>query len=827
MAFDLHSIDLPVREIIPEVLNRADADNTLIINAPAGAGKSTLLPLAFLDQTWIKGRKILMLEPRRLAARAIAERMAYFLGEPVGKTVGYRIRFDHRISDQTQIEVITEGILTRMLQSDNELSEVAMVIFDEFHERSIHADVALALCREAQQVLRPDLKIVVMSATLNMPQLSKLLGSSPIKSEGRLFPVEVHYAGDTDEITLVDQCALVVKKAVKAHTGDTLVFLPGEGEIRRLEKLLRGQLSGFAIMPLFGAMPIKQQHAALFPHKEGKRKIVLATSIAETSLTIEGIKIVVDSGFGRTSKFDPRSGLSKLQTIRISKDSAEQRKGRAGRLSPGVCYRMWSKVTQERLEEHLIPEILQVDLASLAMDMAQWGTIDPEQLLWLTPPPKGTLAQAYELLHDLGILADGALTDHGKEVHRLPCHPRIGHMLLMALEEDNIALAADIAALLEERDPLGKEAGIDINDRITALRQFRSQNRSGGRMERIKKVARSYRELFDVDESNDPIDLYDTGVLITHAYPERIAHARPGNNAQFKLANGKIAAIGHKDDLAHEPWLAVAHMDAREGLGKIFMASPLNPKDLAPLVKEQEVIEWDTEDGGLSATLDLRIGNIVLQSKPLPEPDDQDILMAISNAIKKEGESLLDWNEEVTQFQNRILSLKRWNPEQKWPDVSTSSLLLTNGKWLTPYLNEIRKPAQLKKLDLISILKGLLPYDKQQLLEGLAPSHLKVPSGSRLRLLYRSDGMPPILSVRIQEVFGLTVTPKINGGKQSLLLHLLSPGFKPVQVTDDIESFWNSTYFEVRKELKGRYPKHAWPDNPSTEHPIRGVKKKA
>ena len=826
MSFNPLSIDLPVKEIIPEVVEHLETEHTLIINAPAGAGKSTLLPLAFLDEPWLEGKKIMMLEPRRLAAKAIASRMAHFLGEPVGQTIGYRIRFESKISEGTRIEVVTEGILTRMIQADNSLEGVAMVVFDEFHERSIHADVALALCRESQLILRPDLKVVIMSATLDMPQLTKLLGCKAISSEGRLFPVDIHYEGDTDEFTIAEQCARLITKVVKKHDGDTLVFLPGQREILNTQQMLQKALKGFAIMPLYGALPMNRQHAAIFPHKEGKRKIVLATSIAETSLTIEGIKIVVDSGFGRTSKFDPKSGLSRLQTIRISKDNADQRAGRAGRLSPGVCYRMWSKVTHSRLTDHLMPEILEADLAATVLDMAQWGVQDINQLTWLTPPPKGAAQQAHEILHDLEALENGKITEHGKNMLKLPCHPRIGHMLLMADDHDNIELAADTAAFLEERDPLGREAGININTRIEALRRYRGEDRTGGRMAKIRKIAASYLKLFDLDEDNGPVDPFETGVLLTYAYPERIAHARPGNNAQFQLANGRIAAAGHKDDLAHEAWLAIANLDARGGLGRIFMASPLNPKDLAPLVKEQEVVKWDTEDGGLIATKDLRIGNIVLQSKPLPEPDEKHLTKAITDAIKKEGEQLLDFTDEVVQWQNRILSIRKWRPQQSWPDVSTPALLMSNEEWLTPYLLGVKKSSQLKKIDLIQVLTQHFLFDRLPELKKLAPAKLEVPSGSNIQINYRADGLAPILAVRIQEVFGLEETPKVNGGKIPVLMHLLSPGFKPVQITDDLRSFWNNAYFEVKKELKRRYPKHVWPDEPWNEPAIRGVKRK-
>ncbi|WP_245906960.1 ATP-dependent helicase HrpB [Reichenbachiella versicolor] len=825
LPFDPFNIDLPVRDIIDEVKTSLSKDNTLIINAPAGAGKSTLLPLALLEEHWLDGKKIIMLEPRRLAAKSIATRMSDLLESKVGQEVGYRIRFDNCVSDNTILEVVTEGILTRMLHSDNELKDIALVIFDEFHERSIHADVALALCRESQQVLRPDLKIMIMSATLNMPQLTSLLNCKAVTSEGRMYPVKKIYEGDTDEWMIPEQTAKVVSKAVKQNEGDTLVFLPGQGEILKTEELLKKELKGFAIMPLYGSLPMKRQQAAIFPHKEGKRKVVLATSIAETSLTIEGVKIVVDSGFGRTSKFEPKSGLSGLKTVQISKDSADQRAGRAGRLSEGVCYRMWSKTTHERMSDHLVPEILEADLASLILDMALWGVTNIEQMTWLTHPPKGAVFQALEMLEQLGALENGKITEHGEAMAKLPCHPRIAHMLLMAEENDNVELAADIAAILEERDPLGKDAGIDINNRVDALRYFRRDGRSGGRMVRIAKIATSYLQLFNLEPDNDEYDSFESGVLLTYAYPERIAHARPGNNAQFKLSNGKIAAASHKDDLAHEAWLAVAHMDAREGMGKIFLAAPLNPRDLAPLVKEKEVVKWDTEDGGLQANLELRIGSIVLQSKPLPDPDEDYLVEAICDAIKSEGKQLLDFNEEVEQWQNRVLSLKKWQPQEAWPDVSTSTLLMTCSEWLTPYLNGIKKPGQLKKINLKEVLHSSLEYNKQLTFDELAPEKMTVPSGSKIKINYRADGMPPVLAVRIQEVFGLAETPKICNGKVGLLLHLLSPGFKPVQITEDLKSFWDNTYYEVRKELKRRYPKHVWPDDPRAEPAIKGVKR--
>ncbi|GAB4238077.1 MAG: ATP-dependent helicase HrpB [Ekhidna sp.] len=826
MSFNPSTIDLPIVDIVGDVREKLSEENTLIVHAPPGAGKSTVLPLALLDAVWLKGQKIIMLEPRRLAARSIAMRMSELLGEKVGETVGYRIRFETAVSEHTKIEVVTEGILTRMLHGDNSLEGIGIVIFDEFHERSIHADTALALCRESQEVLRPDLRMMIMSATLNIPQLESKLKAPVVSSEGRQHPVEIIHTGDQDQFLIAEMAANTIVKASKEHDGDILAFFPGQGEILKCEGILRGKLRGWSIHPLFGQLPFGKQKAAILPNREGKRKVVLATSIAETSLTIEGIKIVVDTGFGRTQKWDPKSGLSRLETVQVSRDAADQRAGRAGRLSAGVCYRMWSKATDQRLQEHRTPEIEEADLTSLALDLASWGVMDPLQLTWLSPPPKGAWKSAIQTLHELEALDNGKITEHGKRIHELPCHPRLAHMMLMAEEEGLLGLAADLAALLEERDPLGKEAGIDINNRIEALRTHRREKRKGGRFDRIEKISQSYRQLFDTPAENDTFDPYETGLLITHAFPERIAHNRPGNNAQFKLANGRIAMAGHKDDLAHEQWLAIANLDARNGMGKIFLAAPLNPKDLAPRVKEVEVIEWDTEDGGLNASMDLRIGSIVLKSVPLADPDPSHLVQAVMNAVKKQGHALLDWNEEVEQLQNRVLCLRKWRPGDGWPDFSTETLLMTCEDWLSPYLQDVKKPQDLKKIRLQEVLLHAMDYESQQRLQNLAPAKMEVPSGSDIKIMYRSNGEAPVLAARIQELFGMAETPTVNEGKQPLLIHLLSPGFKPVQVTSDLKNFWNETYFEVRKDLKGRYPKHDWPDDPWIAEAVRGVRRK-
>lgn len=826
LKFDYNSIDLPVKDAVPEIQKELAASSTLIVKAPPGAGKSTLLPLALMNEPWLEGKKILMLEPRRLAAKTIANRMADLLGEKVGESVGYRIRFETRVSNQTKIEVLTEGILTRMIHEDNALEGVGLVVFDEFHERSIHADVAMALCREAQQVLRPDLRILVMSATLELPELSKMLNSSIVESLGRQYPVEVSYVGDSDMRLLPELAARTIKKAIEKHEGDVLVFLPGQGEIKKTEEILKHSLKNVRIHPLYGQLPSNQQFAAIMPNKEGKRKVVLATNIAETSLTIEGVKVVIDSGFERTARFNASTGLSRLETVQISKDSADQRAGRAGRLSAGVCYRMWTLATQSRLEESRKPEIEQADLTSLVLDMAQWGIVDPAQLTWVTSPPIGNVAKASALLHELDALENSRITEHGKQLHRLPTHPRIAHMLIRAQESNQLALATDIAPLLEERDPLPVETGIDINLRIEALRRYRSEKAGTKRLARIEKIAAQYRSMFKLAVDNSVFDDFETGILLANAYPERIACARPGNNAQFQLANGRLAAAGHRDDLAGEPWLAVAHVNDRDRMGKIFMASPLNPKDLMPMVKTKEIITWNTKKGGLIATEDLRIGNIVLKSTPLPAPDESQLLKAITDAIAKEGASLLDWNEEVEQWQNRVLSLKKWNPQANYPDVSLTTLLLTNKEWLSLYLNEVKKPEDLKKINLKEILHYSLELDLQKQLDQLAPAKIEVASGSLIKLQYQANGSDPVLPVRLQECFGMTATPTVNNGKVNVLMHLLSPGFKIVQITSDLKSFWDAGYFDVRKDLRNTYKRHFWPENPWEQEAIKGSRKR-
>lgn len=823
MPVDLSHIALPIMEIVPQLRQQLLAQTSVIVGSPPGAGKSTIVPLALLDEPWLQDRKIVMLEPRRLAASSIARRMASLLGEKAGETVGYRVRFENQTSSRTRIEVVTEGILTRMLHHDNALEGVGAVIFDEFHERRLHTDLSMALCLESQQVLRPDLRMIIMSATLDTEALAELLGAPVVQSQGRRYPVAVIHTEDPPSDELSEQCARTVIRAYREQQGDILAFLPGEAEIRACEHLLLAHSTGAAIHPLYGQLSLAAQHAAIQPDRGGQRKIVLATSIAETSLTIEGIGAVVDCGYTRTMVYDPQSGLSRLQTVRISQDAADQRAGRAGRLGPGTCYRMWSRATEQRMAAYRTPEILQADLTPLVLDTAKWGLQDAAQLDWLTPPPQSSVAQASDLLHALSALRNGKITPHGHAIHALPCHPRIAHMLLESKNSNQSSLATDIAALLEERDPLGRDTGIDINLRIEALRRHRAYGKQGKRFDNLEKIARSYRKLLGTAADNDAVDAHATGLLLTHAYPERIGKARDDGRGTFQLANGKRAVVPPGDDLAHERWLAIASLDARDGLGRVFLASAVDPADLIPQATETERIIWETKKGGIVATKDKRVGHLTLQSMPLYQPTDEAVIPVLYEAIRTEGAQLLPFSDAVVQWQNRVGSLRHWHPNEGWPEVATTTLLQQPERWLAPYLAGIRKTKALQKLNLLDILVHSLSFEQQTALNRLAPMVVDVPSGSAIKLQYSPIGEPPILAVRLQEVFGLLDTPYVNDGQTPVVMHLLSPGFKPIQVTADLRSFWQTTYFEVRKELKRSYPKHAWPDNPLQATAVRGV----
>lgn len=769
-----------------------------------------------------------MLEPRRLAAKAVATRMASLRGEDAGETVGYSVRFESKTTSKTRLHVVTEGILTRMIQSDNSLEGVGMVIFDEFHERSLQADLALALCLQVQQVLRPDLRILIMSATLDSEQLSAKLNAPVITSTGKQYNVERRYVSADADSPIQSRVARTIVKAMSESGGDVLAFLPGAGEISKTQQILEENNVGARIHLLYGDLPFRQQQDALTPDAGGARKIILATSIAETSLTIEGVRIVVDSGYSRVPRYDVRSGLTRLETVRVTRDAADQRAGRAGRLGPGICYRLWPEATQHHLQPSRKPEIEEADLAPLMLELFNWGIRKVDELNWITQPPPGAVSQAIELLQQLDAIDDHrVITQRGKEMLRLPTHPRIAHMLLVAKEmkDDVITTAADIAALLEERDPM-RDGGADLSLRIDALRKYRSGERVVADrhiLDRVEKLSASWRKLFNVKPSLAIIADEQVGELLASAYPERIARQEGKHSERFKLSNGRVVRLPTNDALSRESWLAVAHLDGGGGEGKIFLAAPLNEDDLKHMAVEHENVRWENER--IVSSLEFRIGALVLSSRQGGKIDLSKRLSILCNVVRENGLEMLGWSDEQIQWQARVMSLRKWRGDT-WPDVSDEALLRTLETWLSPFLGNISKRSELEKLDLNAILDSMLDWELQGKLNHLAPKRLEVPSGSMIQLHYSMDGADPVMEVRLQELFGLLETPAVNEGRVRILIHLLSPGYKPVQVTQDLKSFWKNTYHEVRKELHRRYPKHSWPEDPFTAKAVRGVKRR-
>ena len=830
---------LPIEPVLPDLRAALRHSTTLVLQAPPGAGKTTRVPLALLDEPWLTGQSILLLEPRRLAAQAAAARMANQLGEPVGATVGYRIRFDRRISRQTRIEVLTEGLLTRRLQHDPALEGVGLVIFDEFHERNLPADLALALCLDSQRGLREDLRLLVMSATLDGAAVARLLGDAPILvAEGRAYPVTRRYlARDPDGLDL-NAVIRAVLTALAQHTGDLLVFLPGGGEIRQVQRRLEAEpaCAGLALVPLYGDLPGEAQQRAIQPDAGGRRKVVLATPIAETSLTIEGISVVVDAGWTRVPCFDPRSGLTRLATIRISADAAEQRTGRAGRLGPGICYRLWSEATQSRLRPQRLPEILEADLAPLALELAQWGVADPAALAWLDPPPPGALAQARALLVDLDALDEqGRITQTGQALAELPTHPRLAHLLRCGAMLGQGALAADLAALLEERDLLRGEHvfGSDLTARLEALQTFRRDGREGAQRQsadtaacvRVDRAAQRWRQLLRIATAPEIApDSILVGLLLALAYPDRVARRREGCADRYQLANGRGARLAPGDPLMNRDWLAVAQLDAGASEGRIWLAAPVDPADLAihlaSRVHTVAEVYWDDRQAAVIARREQRLGVLALSGGPLPDADPQVLRQAMLTGVRRMGLDCLPWTPELRDGQARVLSLRRWFPDEDWPDLSDAWLTEHLAEWLEPWLDGATRREQLSRVDLAAALYGLLNHRQRAQLNELAPTHLLAPSGSRIRLRYL-PGESPVLAVKLQELFGLADTPRIAGGRIPVTLHLLSPAQRPIQVTQDLRGFWERTYAEVKKELKGRYPKHPWPDDPWTAVPTR------
>lgn len=837
---------LPIDAVLP-ALRQALADrDEAVLEAPPGAGKTTRVPLALLHEDWLAGQTILMLEPRRLAARAAAERLASELGERVGETVGYRIRLDSKVGPDTRIEVVTEGILTRRLQDDPSLEGVGLLIFDEFHERSLDADLALALTLNGRALFRDEqpLKILLMSATLEGERLSVLLDDAPvISSEGRMFPVSMQWGRPFQPGEFIEpRVVQTVLDALGSESGSVLVFLPGQAEIRRVNQQLAdaiGERSDVMLCPLHGELDLNAQRAAIEPAPSGKRKIVLATNIAETSLTIDGVRVVVDAGLARVPRFDPGSGMTRLDTQRISRASATQRAGRAGRLEPGVCYRLWSEAQHDQLAAYGAAEIFQADLAGLALQLARWG-VEPAHLTWLDLPPAAAYAQAQDLLARLGALTrepGGAwkITAHGQSMAQVPAHPRIAHLLLRGHELGLGALACDVAALLGERDIL-RGAGADLHSRLTLLAgDERAAKGAQGGVQRARQLSRQYRGYLRgaaCKAVTDPDHPRWLGALLALAYPDRVAQQRRPGGAEYRLANGRAALFAEPDALMKQPWLVIADLGSRQGQReeRIYLAAEFEPALFESVLAEQvtvfDQLDWDEREGVFRAERQRKAGELIISREPLTGLDDSARGQALLALVRRKGLELLPWTPELRQWQARVGLLRQLDlqklSDSEWPDVSNDALLATLEHWLLPYLGKVARLSHFGNLDLSSILHNLLPWPLPQRLEELAPHHLTVPSGSSVRLDYSES--PPVLAVRLQELFGLADTPRIANGRQSVKLHLLSPARRPVQVTQDLANFWRSTYAEVKKDLKGRYPKHYWPDDPLIAEPTARVK---
>ncbi|QQS15180.1 MAG: ATP-dependent helicase HrpB [Rhodospirillales bacterium] len=830
--------DLPIEEALPALRAALASRDAAVLLAPPGAGKTTRVPLALLDAPWLAGRKIVMQEPRRIAARAAAHRMARTLGEAVGETVGYRVRLDSRVGPRTRVEVVTDGLFLRRLQSDPSLDGIGLVIFDELHERGLETDLSLALVREAQLALRPDLRVLAMSATLDGAAVARLLGDAPvIESAGRMFPVETRHLDRDPDGRIEDYAAAAVRRALAEEAGSALVFLPGVGEIRRVEERLRGGLAGdIDLVPLYGDLSAAEQDRAIRPSPAGRRKVVLATSIAETSLTIDGVRVVVDSGWRRVPKFAPRTGMSRLETVRVTQASADQRRGRAGRLEPGVCYRLWSEATQRGLPAFGAPEILEADLAPLALELAAWGARDAMTLPWLTPPPAAALATARALLADLGALdAAGAITAEGREMATLGTHPRLAHMLLRGRAEGRGALACLLAALIGERDPLRFPPGRrdpDLRHRVDLLlnadRPPRDVAVDRGALAAIRQTARELRRRLGVRD-DAAIDSRDSGRLVAMAYPDRVARRRTGAGpGRYALSGGRGAALPEGDPLGAEDWLAVADLDGGAQDARVFLAAPLTLAEIEELfpdrLEEREVLRWDPREQTVAARAQRRLGALVLSDRQLASPDPEALRRAMIDGVRAMGLDCLPWTDALRGLRQRVAFLRR-HLGDAWPDLSDAALLASLDDWLGPYLAGVTRRAHLAGVDLASALSASLDSEMRRSLDRLAPTHVAVPSGSRVAIDY-TDPELPVLAVRLQEMFGLAETPRLAGGKVPLLIHLLSPARRPVQVTRDLASFWADGYRAVKSELKGRYPRHYWPDDPLVAEPTARVRRR-
>ena len=837
-------MNLPVEKILPHLKASLAKANSVILKAPPGAGKTTVVPTALLKEPWLAGKKIIILEPRRLAARSAAYRMADNLGEPVGKTVGYRTRTDSRISRDTRIEVVTEGIFTRQILGDSELKNVALVIFDEFHERSIHTDLGLALSLDVQAVLRDDLKILIMSATLDPEKISVLFDKPELVScEGRIFDVCTQYITKSSRERLEDLVTRSVKKALEDSTGSILCFLPGVGEIRRVEERIRSTLNipdDMTIHPLYGDLDKKDQDEAIRPAPAGKRKIVLATSIAESSITIDGVAVVIDSGLSRKSIFDSRTGMSHLETVRVSRASADQRRGRAGRTAPGVCYRLWGENENSLMPEYDIPEILESDLANLALILAEWGVTETSSLKWLDVPPPAKFAQSVELLTELGAIdGKGKITAHGRKMLAAGTHPRLANMIIRSSEIGLGSLACDIAAILEERDLIkftSRNRDSDLRLRLDLLRNRQSATADCATLNkiddsvrwRVKNFSEEFRKRIGIEFRECGSEM--AGVVLGFAYPDRISRRREGQEPIYLLSCGRAAKFANLETLSKEEFLTVAELDDKEKDAKILLAAPFARNDLekyfGDIVKTIETVEWNDRAGAVDAVGRRVFGSIILEEFPLKNPDRKKIVEAVLNGIRIRGLASLPWNDESENLRRRIIFAAGIDRKNDWPDLSDAVFLENLEELISPFLGGVRKVEDFKKINLHDALTGLLDWKHKELLDKLAPTHFKVASGSMVRLNYR-EGDLPVLAVRVQELFGTKSHPCVGGGKVPVLMKILSPSMRPVQTTSDLPGFWSSSYQLVKKDLKGRYPKHFWPENPMDVSATRGLKPRA
>ncbi|MGY4233447.1 ATP-dependent helicase HrpB [Bradyrhizobium sp. USDA 4449] len=813
---------LPIDAVLGDLARALEAHNAAVLVAPPGAGKTTRVPLALLDAPWAIGKKIIVLEPRRIAARASADRMAKSLGERAGETVGYRVRFGSKISRATRIEVVTEGIFTRQILDDPELSGVAAILFDEFHERSLDADMGLALARDAQLGLREDLRILVMSATLDGARVAKLLGgASIVESEGRAFPVETRYLGRKADVPIERQMADAIASALRADSGSVLAFLPGAAEIRRTQNLLgeRVQDASIEIVPLFGALDAAVQDRAISPAPKGMRKVVLATSIAETSLTIEGVRIVVDSGLARVPRYEPDIGLTRLETVRASRAAVDQRRGRAGRTEPGVCYRLWDEPQTASLAPYTQPEILSADLSSLVLDLAQWGVSDPAALSFLDPPPQPALKEAKSLLAELNALdADGRITAEGKSLRALALPPRLARMIVDSHRAGGGEAAAEIAAILTERG-LGGDS-VDLDHRLDQFRRDRSPRASSAR-----DLARRWASQVASFEKVMPGqgDLR-TGIMLAYAFPDRVARNR--GNGSFVLANGRGAVVEQTSSLARAPYVAVAEMTGAAASGRILLAAPISEGDIeghfAEHIETSDEVSFDRGAMALRARRKRALHAITLSEAPLMLTPSETTARILADGLIAAGLDRLPWSKAALQWRDRVMFLRKAEGGS-WPDLSDDALIARRDDWLVPALHDKTALKDISAGDLSEAVMALLPWELRARLEREAPTHFEAPTGTMLAIDYEAE-QGPTIAVRLQELFGLGTHPSIAGGKVPLVLELLSPAQRPVQVTRDLPGFWRGSYAAVRSDLRGRYPRHPWPDDPANALPTRRAK---